>query len=82
MDQGTICAKVYPEYIQPIKGNYCGLIPVPALPETVEAHASTDFKIYKLLTLHNFVIQNVVYFAHFTYNTGSDSGFMNNNILS
>ena len=27
MDQGTICAKVYPEGIQPIKGNNCGLIP-------------------------------------------------------
>ena len=25
--QGTICAKVYPEGIQPIKGNNCGLIP-------------------------------------------------------
>ena len=28
MNQGTICAKVYPEGIQPIKGNNCGLIPV------------------------------------------------------
>ena len=27
MNQGTICAKVYPEGIQPIKGNNCGLIP-------------------------------------------------------
>ena len=27
MDQGTICAKVYPEGIQPIRGNNCGLIP-------------------------------------------------------
>ena len=25
--QGTICAKVYPVGIQPIKGNNCGLIP-------------------------------------------------------
>ena len=28
MIQGPICAKVYPEGIQPIKGNSCGLIPV------------------------------------------------------
>ena len=27
MNQGTICAKIYPEGIQPIKGNNCGLIP-------------------------------------------------------
>ena len=27
MNQGTICAKVYPAGIQPIKGNNCGLIP-------------------------------------------------------
>ena len=27
MNQGPICAKVYPEGIQPIKGNNCGLIP-------------------------------------------------------
>ena len=27
MDQRTICAKVYPEGVQPIKGNNCGLIP-------------------------------------------------------
>ena len=27
MNQGTICAKVYPEGIQPIKGNNRGLIP-------------------------------------------------------
>ena len=27
MNQGTICAKVYPEGVQPIKGNNCGLIP-------------------------------------------------------
>ena len=26
MNQGPICAKVYPEGIQPIKGNNCGLI--------------------------------------------------------
>ena len=29
MNQGPICAKVYPEGIQPIKGNNCGLIPPP-----------------------------------------------------
>ena len=28
MNQGTICAKVYPEGIQPIMGNNCGLIPM------------------------------------------------------
>ena len=28
MNQGPICAKVYPEGIQPIKGNNCGLIPL------------------------------------------------------
>ena len=28
MNRGPICAKVYPEGIQPIKGNNCGLIPV------------------------------------------------------
>ena len=27
MNQGTICAKVYPEGVQPIKGNNCGLTP-------------------------------------------------------
>ena len=27
MNQGTICAKVYPEGIQPVKGNNFGLIP-------------------------------------------------------
>ena len=27
MNQGPICAKVYPKGIQPIKGNNCGLIP-------------------------------------------------------
>ena len=27
MNQGIICAKVYPEGNQPIKGNDCGLIP-------------------------------------------------------
>ena len=27
MSQGPICGKVYPEGIQPIKGNNCGLIP-------------------------------------------------------
>ena len=27
VNQGTICAKVYPEGIQTIKGNNCGLIP-------------------------------------------------------
>ena len=30
MNQGTICAKVYPEGIQPFKGNNCRPIPVPA----------------------------------------------------
>ena len=28
MNQGTICAKVYPEGVQPVKGNNCGLIPI------------------------------------------------------
>ena len=28
MSQGPICAKVYPEGIQPMKGNNCGLIPI------------------------------------------------------
>ena len=28
MNQGPICVKVYPEGIQPIKGNYYGLIPI------------------------------------------------------
>ena len=28
MNQRTICANVYPEGIQPIKGNNCGLIPL------------------------------------------------------
>ena len=28
MNQGTICAKVYPEGIQPIKGTNCRLVPV------------------------------------------------------
>ena len=28
MNQGTICVKVYPEGIQPVKVNNCGLIPV------------------------------------------------------
>ena len=28
MNQGTICAKVYPEGVQSIKGNNFGLIPV------------------------------------------------------
>ena len=27
MNQGTICAKVYPEGVQSIKGNNCGLFP-------------------------------------------------------
>ena len=27
MNQGTICAKVYPEGVQPVKGNNCGQIP-------------------------------------------------------
>ena len=27
MNQGSICAKVYSEGIQPVKGNNCGLIP-------------------------------------------------------
>ena len=27
MNQGTICAKVYPEGVQPVKGNNCGLVP-------------------------------------------------------
>ena len=27
MNQGTICAKVYPEGVQQVKGNNCGLIP-------------------------------------------------------
>ena len=27
VNQGLVCAKVYPEGIQPIKGNNCGLIP-------------------------------------------------------
>ena len=27
MNQRAICAKVYPEGIQPVKGNNCGLIP-------------------------------------------------------
>ena len=27
MNQGTICAKVYPEEVHSIKGNNCGLIP-------------------------------------------------------
>ena len=31
MNQGTICAKVYPEGVQPIKGNNCGLIPSTSL---------------------------------------------------
>ena len=30
MNQGTICAKVYPEGVLPIKGNNCGLIPTDA----------------------------------------------------
>ena len=28
MNQGTICAKVYPEGVQPIKENNCGPIPL------------------------------------------------------
>ena len=28
MNQGTICATVYPEGIPPVKGNNCGLIPM------------------------------------------------------
>ena len=28
MNQGTICAQVYPEGIQPFKGNNCGRIPI------------------------------------------------------
>ena len=28
LNQGTIYAKVYPEGVQPIKGNNCGLIPI------------------------------------------------------
>ena len=28
LNQGTICEKVYPEDIQPVKGNNCGLIPI------------------------------------------------------
>ena len=28
MNQGTICAKVYPGGVQPIKENNCGLIPL------------------------------------------------------
>ena len=28
MNQGTICANVYPEGVQPVKGNNCGLIPI------------------------------------------------------
>ena len=27
MNKGTICAKVYPEGVQPVKRNNCGLIP-------------------------------------------------------
>ena len=30
MNQGTICAKVYPEGVQPIEGNNCGLNPINA----------------------------------------------------
>ena len=26
MNQGTVCAKVFPEGVQPVKGNNCGLI--------------------------------------------------------
>ena len=39
MNQGTICAKVYPEGIQPVKGNNCGLNPYFAI------------KIYQLIEL-------------------------------
>ena len=35
MNLGTICAKLYPEGIQPIKGNNCGLIP-----ELIAKHGS------------------------------------------
>ena len=28
MNQGTICVKVYPEGVQPVKENNCGLIPI------------------------------------------------------
>ena len=32
MNQGTICAKAYPEGVQTIKGNNCGLIPIYTYP--------------------------------------------------
>ena len=28
INRGTICVKVFPEVIQPVKGNNCGLIPI------------------------------------------------------
>ena len=34
MSQGTICAKIYPEGIQPVKGSNCGLIPFDLIYET------------------------------------------------
>ena len=34
MNQGTICAKEYPEGVQLIKANNCGLIPFSIRPET------------------------------------------------
>ena len=35
MNNGTFCAKVCPEGVQPIKGNNCGLIPVDHLLKSI-----------------------------------------------
>ena len=43
MNQGPICAKVYPEGIQPIKVNNCGLIPYRRAIEEVSKAVNLDW---------------------------------------
>ena len=60
MNQGPICAKVYPEGIQPIKGNNCGLIPY----STGHSVTKRFYKNSTLKTLMSFYKQRMVRFHH------------------
>ena len=57
MNQGPICAKVYPEGIQPIKGNNCGLIP---LNGAIVLNCTYFLSIFMLLCVLKFKVKESV----------------------
>ena len=62
MNQGPICVKVYPEGIQPIKGNNCGLIPEISDPHLAFKFKTLSFNLFLHLSRsHSVSMRSVTY---------------------